>query len=66
VLKVANNGGSSRPCGGDHRHYRLLGVETRTAAKQARSLSRFLGTGYELALLRFGFISLGDAIASAD
>jgi len=66
VLKVANNGGSSRACGGDHRHYRLLGVETRTVAKQAHSLSRFLGTGYELALLRFGFISLGDAIASAD
>jgi len=35
VLKVANNGGSSRACGGDHRHYRLLGVETRTVAKQA-------------------------------
>jgi hypothetical protein len=28
--------------------------------------SRFLGTGYALALLRFGFVSLGDALASAD
>jgi hypothetical protein len=28
--------------------------------------SRFLGTGYELALLRFDFISSGDALLSAD
>jgi len=27
---------------------------------------RFLGTGYELASLRFDFLSLGDALASAD
>ena len=66
MLKVANNGGSSRACGGDHRHYRLLGVETRTLAKQAHSLYREIGTGYALALLRFDFLSLGDALASAD
>jgi len=41
-------------------------VETRTVAKQAHSPSLFLGTGYELALLRFGFLSLGDASASAN
>jgi len=42
-LKDSNNGGSSRACGGDHRHYRLLGLETRTVAKQAHSLSREIG-----------------------
>ena len=31
-----------------------------------KGFSRFLGTGYELALLRFVFLSLGDASASVD
>jgi hypothetical protein len=34
--------------------------------KQAIFIPDFIGTGYELASLRFVFLSLGDAIASAN